>query len=340
MALAALAAVGVLAGEIMVSWETNGMLVAEGLEPGSIGVVEAVSNMGETFTNAAAFFDAEYVVDSNGMIRVGIPMFFRVQGEAAVFVPEGMLLVPEGVNSGVDPEFGAYSLTNESAFYMDAMEVSKEQWYEVYIWATNNGYSFSNAGSGKATSHPVHSVSWYDCVKWCNARSEMDDQMPCYTVGGSIYKTGESTPDCNLQAGGYRLPTSVEWEYAARGGLGGLRFPWGDTITHSNANYYSDISYGYDISATREYHPDYDDVSPYTSPGGVFAANAYGLFDMAGNVWEFCTDWYPGYEGVLRVMRGGCWYVNASNACSGYRKWITPKFGYDYIGFRTVFPVQ
>jgi formylglycine-generating enzyme required for sulfatase activity len=297
--------------------------------------------MGETFTNAASFFDAEYVADSNGMIRVEVPMFFRVQGEAYVFVPEGMLQVPEGVNSGADPEFGAYSLTNESAFYMDATEVTKAQWDEVYTWATNNSYSFSNAGSGKATNHPVHSVSWYDCVKWCNARSEMDGQTPCYTVSGSIYKTGESTPDCDLDAGGYRLPNSTEWEYAARGGLSGKRFPWGDTITHSNANYYSDSSYSYDISATRQYHPDYDDdVRPYTNPAGAFAANGYGLFDMSGNLLEFCNDWYPGYEGTLRIMRGGCWYWDASTACCGLRKWITYKFGYDYIGFRTVFPVQ
>jgi formylglycine-generating enzyme required for sulfatase activity len=219
------------------------------------------------------------------------------------------------------------------AFYMDQYEVTKAQWDAVYNWAISHGYSFDNTGSGKASNHPVQTVNWYDCVKWCNARSEKAGRTPCYTVGGAVYKTGQSSPECDFDTNGYRLPTSDEWEYAARGGLSGRRFPWGDTITHAQANYYSKDSYTYDISSTRGRHPDYDDGGrPYTSPVGSFPANGYGLYDMAGNVWEWCNT----KSGSGRVLRGGQWGGYASYLRCGYEWWYYPANSYDYNGFRAV----
>ena len=275
-------------------------------------------------------------------------MFYRVKGVPAL-PPEGMVVIPAGINSGTNP-LGAgesysikypetYSLTNESAFYMDATEVTKGQWDVVYNWATNHNYSFSSPGYGQGADHPVFRVNWYDCAKWCNARSEMNGLIPCYTVGGGIYKTGESAPDCDLDAGGYRLPTSGEWEYAARGGLSGKRFPWGDTITHSEANYYSSTIYEYDTSPTRQYHPDYgNERYPYTSPAGSFAANGYGLYDMSGHLAEWCTDWYSGFEGSRRETRGGRWSAAANHARCGQEKWAYPDSSELLIGFRAVYP--
>jgi len=251
---------------------------------------------------------------------------------AGVAIPSGMVRIPGGSNSGTDPDFGAYSLT-VSTFYMDRTEVTKAQWDIVYSWASTNGYSFDNAGLGNTTNHPVQTVNWYDCVKWCNARSQMEGKTPCYTVSGGIYKTGQSSPDCNVSVNGYRLPTNTEWSYATRGGLSNKRFPWGDTITHSDANYRSEASCSYDISPTRGYNLAYTKGGKtHTSPAGSFPANGYGLYDMAGDVWEWCWD----SSGSDRSLRGGSWNHGADQARCGDAYWHDPSIAHIGVGLRSV----
>ena len=277
--------------------------------------------------------------------------------------PSGFVLIPAGnfiMGGTFDDGFSAelpLHTNYVSAFYMEATKVTKAQWDTVYQWATNHGYAFDNAGSGKATNHPVQTVNWYDVVKWCNARSEMDGLTPCYyTASGQmiVYRTGQTNivDDCvKWSADGYRSPTEAEWEKAARGGSAGHRFPWSDadTITHSRANYYSSSSYAYDVSPTLGYHPTYaTGGTPYTSPVGVFTTNGFGLYDMAGNVWEWCWDWYsssyysssPGSDphgassGSTRVLRGGGWGSYAFVCRVANRGNFPPDVEYDYLGLR------
>jgi formylglycine-generating enzyme required for sulfatase activity len=284
----------------------------------------------------------------------------RLNAAGMAEVPSGMVLIPAGdfvmgdaFAEGSSDELPLHTNT-VSAFYMDATEVTKAKWDEVHSWAIANSYTFDNAGLGKATDHPVHTVNWYDCVKWANARSEMEGLTPCYlaeTTTGTVYRTGALAPACDWYANGYRLPTEAEWEKASRGGASGTRFPWTgvDTIQHARANYYASPG-GYDTSPTSGYHPAAGTTSPRTMAVGSFAPNGYGLYDMAGNVVEWCWDWYsstyygsspstdptgPG-SGSYRVLRGGSWYGSASLCRVASRIIYSPGSGTYDLGFRLV----
>ena len=284
--------------------------------------------------------------------------FFRL-----LLVPptaDGMALIPAGsftMGDTLDKPNGDCIPTNiyVSGFYMDTNLVTYSQWQTVYSYATNDGYGFDNAGSGKAANHPVQTVNWWDCVKWCNARSQQADLTPVYFTDASltqVYTNGEVTPYANWSANGYRLPTEAEWEKAARGGLSGQRFPWGLTISESQANYRAAPG-GYDLGPYSGYNTNFDTGGfPYTSPLGYFAANGYGLNDMAGNVYEWCWDWYgtpygqpstnnptgPALGGVVnsRVLRGSSWFSNAMNARCADRNYNNPNTFQQDTGFRCV----
>ena len=282
--------------------------------------------------------------DVQWVVNMGTSAWSRYGESGSPPVPDDMVQVPGGTNAGTDPDYGGYSLTVES-FYMDRCGVTKARWDEVHGWATNQGYAFDHAGSGKGTNHPVQTVSWYDCVKWCNARSERDGREPVYYTDGTrtqVYRTGQvAEPHVEIQADGFRQPTDEQRHYAARGGVVGHRFPWADSdeIQHARANYNSRADEAYDTSPTRGEHPTYaTGGEPYTSPVGSFAANGYGLYDMAGNVYEWCQDWHPDHVGTFRVLRGGWWSFDSRFCRVGNRSDGAPDNAFNGGGFRTVLP--
>ncbi len=171
---------------------------------------------------------------------------------------------------------------------------------------------------------PVETVSWLDAVSFCNKMSEKDKRTPFYRING--------TDVADVGGNGYRLPTEAEWEYACRAGMAGL-FPWGDDIGKQGEHaWFSNNSDG------------------KAHPVGQKRPNAWGLYDMLGNVWEWCADWYdwkyyasspsvavdpPGPpKASSRVSRGGGWGIEPRYARSAYRNGRAPEFRRFNLGFR------
>jgi formylglycine-generating enzyme required for sulfatase activity len=208
-------------------------------------------------------------------------------------------------------------------FLMSATEVTQEQW--LAVMASRPAYFRDCHGC------PVERVSWYDAVAYCNALSRREGFEPAYAIAGTLVTWRQ-------EAAGYRLPTEAEWEYACRAGSQTI-FHTGDCLTTDQAN----ID-GYGPLANC---PD-GMFRGQPVPGGSFPANAWGLYDLHGNVYEWCWDWNGFYAaepatdpsgpaaGTGRVCRGGCWAANAQNCRSATRQRLEPATRLDYLGFRVV----
>ncbi|MGA1839917.1 MAG: formylglycine-generating enzyme family protein [bacterium] len=263
--------------------------------------------------------------------------------------PPGMLLIPDGTFSmgdssgeGHDDERPVHEVF-VGAFYLDEYPVTGSLWSEVYEWAGRNGYRFDNEGKSRRPSHPVTNVSWYDAVKWANARSEMTGRKPVYYTDGGrreVYREGRidlSVEAVDWEADGFRLPGEAEWEKGARGGLEGHHYPW------------ESKGKGYEGYISRD-KANYGNNEGGTTEVGRYAPNGYGLYDMAGNVWEWCWDWFDSgwYEksgshvadcrgpekGRYRVFRGGSWRVVPIRLRCAFRSCGVPGYSSGSLGFR------
>ena len=197
-----------------------------------------------------------------------------------------------------------------------------------YVW-TNSGLerkadaNWRNPYFSQDDNHPVVLVSWFDAIQYCNWLSEQERLTTAYTINGNNVILERNTT-------GYRLPTEAEWEYACRAGT---------TTAYNTGATISDNTGWYSANSGNQTHP-----------VGQKSANAWGLYDMHGNVCEWCWDWWGDYSngaqtdptgassGSYRVIRGGCWRDIAQYVCSAYRSYSDPPSGNILIGFRLVRP--
>ena len=185
-------------------------------------------------------------------------------------------------------------------FEIGKYEVTWGEWQKVRDWALSNGYNFRGDGAGSSDNHPVTHVSWYDVVKWCNAKSEMERLEPVYQVRGDVYKSGafgkEGSDLVKKKAGtkGYRLPTDAEWEWAARGGKKSNKY------TYAGSNDLNAVGWSKDNSGGKPH------------PVGQKQPNELGIYDMSGNVLEWCED----VVGTSARRNRGSSYASSADGCT------------------------
>jgi formylglycine-generating enzyme required for sulfatase activity len=220
-----------------------------------------------------------------------------------------------------------------NSFKIDNYEVTYDLWTEVRNWGLSNGYTDLPAGGNGynpvGSKNPVTEINWYDIVKWCNARSEKDGLSPVYYTNGTqdtVYRTGQININIDAvkwTANGYRLPTECEWEFAARGGTQNHGY------TYSGSNTIDDVAWYYSSNSNS------------THSVGQKSANELGIYDMSGNVWEWCWDWYgstypsggttdpkgPSTTQTYRLLRGGSFYTGESNCRVASRNYADYGYG-------------
>jgi formylglycine-generating enzyme required for sulfatase activity len=246
-----------------------------------------------------------------------------------VFIQPGSFTMGSPTNEAERwPDEVQHFVTISRGFWMGKYLVTQRDYLSV---AGSNPSFFNGIKNGVDygidLTRPVESVSWFDATNYCTQLTQQERAA------------GRIPTNCV-----YRLPTEAEWEFACRAGTR-TAFYLGRGLNSGQANF--DGRYEYDssvgsITNASGIHLD------RTTPVGSYAANGWGLYDMAGNVWEWCQDWYGPYPagsvtdpqgavtGSYRLIRGGYWFIDAVYCRSAYRSYYYPGFSYDYFGFRVL----
>ena len=253
-----------------------------------------------------------------------------------VWVSGGSFELGRNLGTGGGSDVTPVSTVTMTGFYIGKYQVTQAQ-YQT-IMGTNPSYFKNNPASGETQSRrPVEQVTWYDAVEFCNKLSVLERLTPAYTItnrspSGGYPITGANVT-VNWSASGYRLPTEAQWEYAAKGGNGSL-----GSFAYSGSNNVDNVAWYGNNSGIR------------THEVGKKSPNGLGIYDMSGNVWEWCWDWWGNYtsgaktnptgavSGSYRVLRGGGWGGDAQGTRSAYRVNGYPRSRNFNIGFRVVRP--
>ena len=228
-----------------------------------------------------------------------------------LIIKGGKFLMGNTSGSGIADELPVHTVQVDD-FYMSKYELTFEQ-YDLFCAETGKNTAFDE-GWGRGNM-PIINVNFYDAAAYCNWLSIQHGLDPCFS-GSSIYIK------CDFSKNGYRLPTEAEWEYAARAGLNGSISLFSGTAVQEKLHIFA--NYADSASGFTWADQDFDDGYAYTAPVGSYLPNAFGLYDLSGNVWEWCWDWYDrnyyhvspennprGPEIVPsrphRIERGGSW---------------------------------
>jgi formylglycine-generating enzyme len=290
---------------------------------GDIGIDQVSGTGKHFFWNAGA---ESFNLDGSYLYRV-----FADDGTGGV--PENFILVEGGTfNNGT-------SDVTLSSFYLDKYELTQAGYQAVM------GINPSH-DSGVGNNYPVYFVTWFNAIEYCNRRSLQEGLTPCYSYSTNgtnpdNWPTGWNTSDanhinvsCNWTANGYRLPTEMEWQFAAQGGNQTHNY------TYSGSNNVNTVAWYWSIAGNT------------THAVGTKAANELGTYDMSGNVFEWNWDIYGSYpsgaqtnphgatSGPNRLIRGGSWYDGVLSCTVSNRTPLNARSSYNFLGFRLCRPVQ